>query len=147
MTLSAFDASHRRGVPGTPEVSLPEDSVAFFPAVALQGRQYPDAYFDVLLNQRNGGTTVVQYRLWQRPPGADVGHADWRINVKHETVEQTRVQGGDILLIERLPDGSTPPYEAWIVQAGDPEYMTLLARCNREVQTRGAAGVKRYGMF
>lgn len=40
MTLSEFDTSHRRGVRGTPEISLPEESVAFFPAVQMQGRQY-----------------------------------------------------------------------------------------------------------
>lgn len=147
MTLSEFDTSHRRGVRGTPEISLPEESVAFFPAVQLQGRQYPDVYFDVLLNERTGAARTAQYRLWQRPPGAAVGHADWRINVRHETIDQTRPAAGDILLIERLPDGSTPAYEVWIVQPNDPEHGRLLARCTNEVQARGRGGVKRWGLF
>ncbi len=93
MTLSEFDTSHRRGVRGTPEISLPEESVAFFPAVLPQGRQYEDAYFDVLLNERAGSARTVKYRIWRRPPGGAVGHADWRINVKHDTIDQTRPAG------------------------------------------------------
>ena len=146
MTLSDFDVSHRRGVPGTPEVSLPEECVAFFPTVQMQGRRYPDAYFDVLLNERTGGARPAHYRIWQRPPGTEAGHADWRINVGHDTIDQTGA-GGDILLVERLPDGSDPAYEVWIVRAGDPEHAPLLARCNRTVQARGRAGVKQFGLF
>ncbi|MFN7978373.1 MAG: phospholipase D-like domain-containing protein [Vicinamibacterales bacterium] len=146
MTLSDFDVSHRRGVRGTPEVSLPEECVAFFPAVQMQGRQYPDAYFDVLLNERTGGARTVRYRIWQRPPGTDAGHADWRINVGHDTIDQTNA-GGDILLVERLPDGSDPAYEVWIVRVEDPEHAPLLTRCNRTVQARGRAGVKQFGLF
>lgn len=146
MTLSDFDVSHRRGVPGTPEVSLPEECVAFFPAVQMQGRQYPDAYFEVLLNERTGGARPARYRIWQRPPGTDAGHADWRINVGHDTIDQTGA-GGDILLVERLPDGSDPAYEVWIVRAADPEHAPLLTRCNRSVQARGRAGVKQFGLF
>jgi hypothetical protein len=108
---------------------------------------YPDAYFDVVLNQASGQAEIVRYRIWQRPPGSGTGHADWRINVGHDTVDLTSVAGGDILLVERLPAGSEPPYEVWIVGAGDPRYNTLLARCNREVQAVGAAGTKRYGLF
>jgi len=147
MTLSEFDTSHRRGVRGTPEISLPEESVAFFPATQMQGRQYPDAYFDVLLNERRGSAKTVRYRIWQRPPGAAVGRADWRINVGHETIDQTRPAAGDILLFERLPDGSTPAYEVWIVQPGDPEHARLMARCTNTVQARGRGGVKTWGLF
>ena len=50
-------------------------------------------------------------------------------------------------LVERLPDGSDPAYEVWIVRAGDPEHAPLLARCNRTVQARGRAGVKQFGLF
>lgn len=147
MTLSAFDTSHRVGVGGTPEVSLPEDTVGFFPTVSLQGRKYPDAYFDVLLNERRGTTRSVRYRIWQRPPGSGSGHADWRINVRHDTIEQTREGGGDILMIQRVLAGSRAAYEAWVVQPADPEYHSILGRCNRSVQARSTAGTKRYGIF
>ena len=147
MTLSEFDTSHRRGVLGTPEISLPENTAAFFPPVSLQGRNYPDQYFQVLLNERNGTAKLVQYRIWHRPPGSAVGHVDWRINVGHDTIDQTRNAAGDILLITRLPMGSSPEYEAWIVHPADPEHATLLAKCSSNVQTRGAGGVKQYGVY
>lgn len=147
MTLSEFDTSHRRGVRGTPEISLPEESVAVFPAIQMQGRRYPDAYFDVLLNERRGAARTARYRIWQRPPGAAVGHADWRINVGHDTIDQTRPAAGDVLLIERLPDGSTPAYEVWVVQPNDAEHARLLARCTNTVQARGRGGVKTWGLF
>lgn len=147
MTLSAFDTSHRRGVGGTPEISLPEESVAFFPAVRIQGRRYPDAYFNALLNQRSGTALPVLYRIWHRPPGSGTGHTDWRINVGHDTIDQTRAAGGDVLLVERLPDGSDPGYEVWVVHPSDPEHARLLARCTETVQSRGSAGLKQYGLF
>jgi len=147
MWLSAFDSSHRRGTPGTPEISLPDAVARFFPPVALSGRQYPDAYFDVLLNDPSGSSKIVGYRIWQRPPGARVGHADWRINIKHDTMDLTNPAGGDLILFERLPDGSQPPYEVWIVHPGDPTYAALLARCDRQVQAAGQAGLKRWGLF
>lgn len=146
MTLSAFDCSHRTDVPGTPEVSIPENVARFFPPVSLQGRQYPDEYFDVILNDPPRTARVVKYRLWQRPPGG-TGHADWRINVGHETIDLTSSGGGDILLFERLPRGSSPSYEAWIITTGDPSYNELRARCNRQVQATGRAGTKHYGLY
>ncbi|MGH9894125.1 MAG: hypothetical protein ACREA0_19520, partial [bacterium] len=75
------------------------------------------------------------------------GHADWRINVKHDTIDLTNAAGNDIVLFEKLPSGSEPPYEVWIVHPGDPTYVGLLARCNREVQAAGTAGRKRHGLF
>lgn len=147
MWLSAFDASHRRDTPGTPEISLPEAVAGFFPPVALAGRQYPDCYFDVLMNDPSGKSRMVNYRIWQRPPGATVGHADWRINVKHDTIDLTSPVGGDLILFERLPEGSQPPYEVWVVHPTDPTYNALLARCNQQVGAAGAAGVKRWGLF
>jgi len=147
MTMSAFDSSHRSGVPGTPEVSLPEDVVDFFPPTSLQGRQYPDAYFGVLLNKADGTAERVRIRIWQRPPGSATGHADWRLNVSHNVVDLTTEGGGDILLFEKLPEGSDPPYEMWIVRQGTPEYQALLQRCTRSVQSTGTAGTKRYGIF
>ncbi len=147
MTLSAFDCSHRTGVPGTPEVALPEDIVGFFPRVSRQGRMYPDAYFDTILNKPNGPAEVVNVRIWRRPPGAGTGHADWRLNVGHKIVDLTAAAGGDILFFERLPAGSQPPYEVWVVGAGTPQHGALLARCTKQVQAAGTAGTKRYGLF
>lgn len=147
MTLSAFDCSHRTGVPGTPEVAIPEDVVSFFPTVAVRGRQYPDAYFDALLNDPSGSASVVSIRVWQRPPGSPRGHADWRLNVGHAVVDLTTQGGGDILLFERLPEGSEPAYEVWVVGTGSPEHASLVARCTRQVQASGTAGTKRWGVF
>jgi hypothetical protein len=97
MTLSAHDTSKRTGMPGTPELSLPRDATGFFPPMALSGRQYPDAYFDVRLNS-DQQASIVEYRMWKRPAGAAVGHADLRINIKHDTVDLTTPGGGDIIL-------------------------------------------------
>lgn len=147
MTMSAFDCSHRSSVPGTPEVSLPEDVVRFFPSVSRQGRQYPDAYFDVILNEPSGTGKIINLRIWQRPPGSGTGHADWRINVKHDIIDLTTPAGGDILLFERLPSGSNPPYEVWVVPPTHPNYAALHARCIHQVQASGKAGTKYYGLF
>lgn len=147
MTMSAFDCSHRSGVPGTPEVSLPEDVVGFFPSVSRQGRQYADAYFDAVLNEPRGTGKIIKLRIWQRPPGSGTGHADWRINVKHDIIDLTTPAGGDILLCERLPFGSNPPYEVWVVPPAHPNYAALHARCIRQVQASGRAGTKHYGLF
>lgn len=146
MTLSAFDCSHRSGVPGTPEVSIPENVAGFFPPISLQGRKFPDEYFNVILNDPNAIGRIIGYRIWQRPPGG-TGHADWRIKVGHETIDMTLPGGGDILLFERLPRGSNPPYEAWVIKTTDPSYDSLRARCNRQVQATGKAGIKHYGFF
>ncbi len=147
MTLSEFDSSHRRGTPGTPEMSIPEAATDFFPPTALRGRKYPDAYFDVLLNSSAGSTATVEYRVWQRPPGSATGHADWRINVKHSTIDLTRPGGGDILLIERLSEEADTLYEVWVVQPSDTSYQSLLRRLNRQVSASGRAGTKNYGFF
>jgi hypothetical protein len=147
MSMSSFDCSHRTGVPGTPEVSLPDDVVQFFPITSMQGRKYPDAYFDVVLNNPPGSAFVETYRIWQRPPGSASGHPDWRINVGHSTIDQTNLGGGDILLFERLPQGSIPEYEVWTIPPVDPRHAPLLAKCASQVTAVGAAGVKQYGLF
>ena len=128
-------------------MSIPESVADFFPSVGMNGRKYPDQYFDVRVNDHAGEARLVSYRIWQRPPGSDTGHADWRINVKHDTIDLTTEGGGDILLIERLPENESPRYESWLVRATDPEYADLLAHCDREVQASGSAGTKRYGTF
>lgn len=146
MTLSGHDCSKRTGVPGTPEISLPEAAVQFFPPVARKQHMYPDAYFDVLLNSAQGAK-LAEYRLWRRPGGLGAGHADLRINVKHDTIELTNADGGDIVLFERNITPTGPNYEVWIVHHGDPNYALMRARCTRQVAARGAAGIKYYGFF
>jgi hypothetical protein len=146
MTLSAHDASKRTGMPGTPELSLPRQTADFFPPMALSGRQYPDAYFDVRLNEGQQAR-IVEYRIWERPAGAAVGHADMRINIKHDTVDLAVPGGGDIILFEVTPDESGPAYDVWVVHANDANYAALLQRCTHAVAAQGAAAVKRYGFF
>jgi len=146
MTLSAFDCSHKTGTPGTPEVSIPEAASAFFPAVKKTIHKYPDAYFNVRLNFSTGKTDLVTYRLWQRPAGSAVGHADWRINVQHATMDLSSTGGGDILLFERLEHEGVN-YDVWVIKPGEDRYKEILDRCTDQVVASGAAGVKRYGLF
>lgn len=146
MTLSAHDASKRTGMPGTPELSLPRDATGFFPPMALSGRQYPDAYFDVRLNSGEQAS-IVEYRIWERPAGAAVGHADLRINIKHDTVDLTTPGGRDIILFEVTPGASGPTYDVWIIPPTDPNHAALLQRCSYAVAAQGAAVQKTYGFF
>jgi phospholipase D-like protein len=146
MTLSAHDASKRTGMPGTPELSLPRSARNFFPPMSLSGRQFPDAYFDVRLNDGQQATTV-QYRIWERPAGGGTGHADLRINIKHDTVDLTTPGGGDIILFEVTVGASDPAYDVWIVAPADPNYAALLQRCAHRVSAHGAGATKRYGFF
>jgi HKD family nuclease len=146
MTLSAFDCSHKTGTPGTPEVSIPEVASTIFPPIKKSGRKYPDAYFNVRVNVPSKKTVTETYRLWQRPPGSATGHADWRINIRHTTMDLTSDGGGDILLFERLEDDETP-YEVWVIKPGDKRYDEVVAKCVSQVAASGSAGVKRYGLF
>lgn len=146
MTLSAFDCSHKSGVPGTPEIAIPEAATPYFPRIKDNGRKYRDVYFPVRVNIGTAHSEIVSYRLWQRPPGTASGHADWRINIGHTTIDQTSTGGGDIILFERI-DENDPPYEAWIIKPSDPRYQEVHTRCTLEVKASGAAGTKRYGLF
>jgi HKD family nuclease len=145
MILSAHDASKKTGMPGTPELSLPRHARDFFPVMRLSGRQYPDAYFGVRLND-GAQARIVNYRIWERPAGG-AGHADLRINIKHETVDLMTNGGGDIILFEASPDVEGPAYEVWIVKPADPNFMSIQARCTHEVAAQGAGAAKRYGFF
>lgn len=146
MTLSFFDCSHRRGRPGTPEISLPQSVYGFFPRVSSRGQRYNDAYFDVLLHTVSGAETV-NYRIWHRPAGSPIGHADWRINVSHKTIDLTSVNGGDIILFRRRLKNRRYTYEVWIVSRSDPIYSDILSKCTSVTSSHGAAGAKRYGIF
>jgi hypothetical protein len=146
MVLSAHDASKKTGMPGTPELSLPRPAQDFFPTMQLAGRQYPDAYFDVHLNDGAQARTV-RYRLWERPAAGDRGHADLRINIKHETVDLTTDGGGDIILFETTPAADGPAYEVWLLKPTDANFNSIRNRCVQEVVARGAGEAKRYGFF
>jgi hypothetical protein len=145
MTLSAFDCSHKTGTPGTPEVSIPEDAAQFFPPVAMRGRRYPDVYFSARVNAVTD-TPSQKYRLWQRPLGSATGHADWRINIGHGTMDLTSDGGGDLLLVERVDDEEVP-YEVWVVKPSESKYADILNKCEFQVTAKSAAGTKRYGLF
>jgi hypothetical protein len=108
--------------------------------------QYPDAYFDVRLNDGNEARAVT-YRIWERPAGGSRGHADLRINIKHDTVNLTTDGGGDIILFEASPSAEGPAYEAWILKPANPSYNAILERCTQEVVAHGAGEPKRYGFF
>jgi hypothetical protein len=146
MILSAHDASKKTGMPGTPELSLPRPAQDFFPPMRLTARQYPDAYFDIRLNDGAQARTV-NYRIWERPAGGGAGHADLRINIKHETVDLTTNGGGDIILFEASPDLEGPAYEVWIVKPTDANFNSLQGRCTHAVAAQGAGAAKRYGFF
>jgi hypothetical protein len=146
MTLSAHDASKRTGTRGTPELSLPRPATDFFPPMAVSGRQYPDAYFDVRLNSGQEAN-IVEYRIWERPAGIAAGHADLRINIKHDTVDLTTPGGGDIILFEMTPEETGPAYDVWIISPVDANHAALLRRCSYAVAAQGAAAIKQYGFF
>jgi hypothetical protein len=147
MTLSAHDASKRTGgMPGTPEFSLPRSARGFFPRMRVAAHEYPDAYFDVRLNDGPDANTVT-YRIWERPAGGRTGHADLRINPKRETVDLTTAGGGDLVLFEVSPDAVGPAYEVWIIKPTDPNYNSILARCTHAVAARGGGAGKRFGFF
>lgn len=146
MVLSAHDASKKTGVKGTPELSLPRSARDFFPSMVLSDRQFPDAYFDVRLNEGQL-SRVVEYRIWERPGGEGTGHSDVRINIKHDTVDLTTDGGGDIILFETTPGTNGPSYEVWVISPTSADYAALQQRCTHTVTAQGAGAQKRYGFF
>ena len=119
MIFSAHDASKKTVMALVPlELSLPRTRWDFFPAMQRTARQYPDAYFDAHLNSGDKAETI-NYRIWERPAGGGAGHADLRINIKHDTVDLTTDGGGDIILFEASPSAGGPAYEVWISPEAD----------------------------
>ena len=134
MELSAFDGSHRTGIKGTAEILVPHDAVAFFPPISPAGRKYPDTMFDVVLNSPTG-REVHTYRLWyyeQRAVGTKID--EYRLRMDHTTIDLTTSGGGDVLVINRLPEGSRPHYEVTVVQKTSPDHARSLALCARSSQ-------------
>ncbi len=136
MQLSEFDSSHRTGVPGTPEVLIPHAAVGFFPALSLSGRKYPDANFDVILNTPTGPERH-NYRLWYyefRATGSRID--EYRLRMNRDTIDLSRIGGGDLLIITKLPVGSDPAYEVTILPQPDPTFPSFLALCTNRVQDK-----------
>jgi len=140
MQLSPFDSSHRIGVPGTPEVLIPHPAVPFFPRLSRAGRKYPDVMFDVVLNTFNGRERH-QYRLWyyeQRAVGTRID--EYRLRLDHDTIDLSTPGGGDLLVINKLPQQSNPGYEVTLLPKSDPTFLGFLAMC------RYTAQEKKWGM-
>ena len=134
MQLSAFDSSHRTGVPGTPEVLIPHAAIPFFPPLARTSRRYPDVMLDVLLNTETGQERH-RYRLWyyeERAVGTRID--EYRLRMNHDTIDLTDPHGGDVLAITRRPQGSDPAYEVTILRQTDPTFARVFALCVNEAQ-------------
>jgi HKD family nuclease len=124
MQLSSFDSSHRLGVPGTAEVLIPLDAQSFFPTLSLQAnRIHPDANFDVILNLPIGQERH-SYRVWFYK-----GKDEFRLRMNKDTIELSSPTGGDLLVINKLPSGSDPPYEVTILSQTDPTFPAFLQKC------------------
>jgi hypothetical protein len=136
MQLSAFDSSHRTGVPGTPEILLPHEAVSFFPELSLSKHKYPDALFDVVLNTPTG-RELHTFRLWyyeKRATGTLID--EYRLRMNHDTIDMSTDSGGDLLVINKLPPGTNPAYEVTILPQTDPTFPAFLALCTRQVQSK-----------
>lgn len=134
MKLSSFNSSHRTGVPGTAEVLIPHGAINFFPSLSITTRKYPDAMFDVVLNT-SIGQERHHYRLWyyeERATGTRID--EYRLRMNKETIDLSSPGGGDLLVINRLPEGSAPMYEVTFLPQSDPTYPAFLALCTEETQ-------------
>ena len=133
MQLSSFDSSHRTGVPGTPEILIPHEAVTFFPPLSKSGRKYPDVNFDVVLNTPEGRERH-NYRLWyyeQRAVGTKID--EYRLRLDHDTIDFSSLGGGDLIVINKLPEGSDPAYEITILNSTDPTFSGFLSFCTKRV--------------
>lgn len=128
MQLSAFDSSHRTGRPGTPEVLIPLAAQTFFPDISITGRKYPDANFDVVLNTPFGQERH-SYRVWFY----DVKD-EFRLRMNHTTIDLSYANGGDLIVINKLSEGSDPQYEVTILPRSDPTYASFIRKCTKESQ-------------
>ena len=141
MQLSPFDSSHRTGVPGTPEVLIPHPAINFFPTLSLSDRKYPDSMFDVVLNNQTGRERH-RFRLWyyeQRASGTKID--EYRLRMNHDTIDLANLDGGDLLVINKLPHGSDPAYEVTILSKTDALFNNFFNLCNFEV------GDKKWGLI
>lgn len=129
LQLSHFDTSHRSEVPGTSEILIPLAARPFFPALTITRRKYPDAYFEVNLINKSGKTRH-EYRIWdyeERAVGTKIN--ELRLRTNHDTIDQMTPGGGDLLVMDKLPAGSSVDYEVSIISPQDPKYHEFLSQC------------------
>ncbi|MCB9838236.1 MAG: phospholipase D family protein [Phycisphaeraceae bacterium] len=146
MLLAHFDVSHRTGVPGTPEMSLPGEVEDFFGPLGYdnKNRKHAGRHFFAEVHLPTGDVTQ-ELRAWKREAG-EGGNADFRLRVTHELIDATDPNGGEILHVERHP-GRNPEYIVRLIRPADAEFAEVEARCTRAGGTGGAAGQKRYGLW
>ena len=124
MQLSAFDSSHRTGVPGTPDVLIPNDAMPFFPPPGPHGRTYDDAYFKVVLNHPDG-PELHTYRIW-----IYTVRTENRLTMGHRTIDLTTPAGGDLFVVSRI-DSPDADFEITIAKPGSANFAYYSALCNR----------------
>ncbi len=131
MQLSPFDSSHRSGTSGTPEVLIPQAAINFFPPLtSSSGRVHPDAYFNAILNTRTGRERHG-YRFWFYS-----ARTEWRLRLDHATIDLSTPNGGDLLVINKLPEGGIDNllYEVTILSQTDPNFDAFMSQCKYEAQ-------------
>lgn len=133
--LSDFDTSHRSDTPGTSEILIPKGSLPFFPELTAAGGTTPDdCYFDVIMPTASGEESY-NARLWHY-----VEREEFRLRVDPEMIDITTPGGGDLLVIDKLPDNPDHEYEFSIVKDDDGRFDSLLDQCSQI-----ASGGKRWG--
>ena len=133
MQLSAFDCSHRTGVPGTPAILIPHAAIGFFPQLSVTTRKYPDAVFDVILNT-NTGQERHTYRLWyyeERAVGTRID--EYRLRLNHDTIDLTSPGGGDLIVINKLAPGNNPEYEMTVLPQTDVTFPIFFTLCTNQI--------------
>ena len=146
MLLAQFDVSHRTGVKGTPEMSLPGEAEPFFGPLGFdsKNRKHAGRHFFVEIEMPAGASTD-EFRAWRREAG-EGGNADFRLRVSHALVDLTDPNGGDILHVIKRQE-TNPEYRVRLVRQADADYSEMLNRCDRSRGTGGAAGQKKYGIW
>lgn len=135
MQLSVFDSSHRTGIPGTPEVLIPLEAREFFPPlIQSHNRVHPDANFDVALNTETG-QEIHYYRVWYY-----ASRSEFRLRMDHDTIDVANIEGGDLLIINKLVEGSDPLYEVTILSPKDIQFPLFASKLDR------SSNGKRWGM-
>lgn len=134
MQLSSFDCSHKTGRPGTPEILIPKNALAFFPNILPGTSKYDEAYFDVTLHSPIG-SYKYNYRLWYYDVRANGKPIDeHRLRMNHETIDLTTDGGGDLLVINKFTTGTLTSYEVTIVSMSDTSYSKLVSLCHHSAQ-------------
>lgn len=133
MTLQQTDAGTGQTSPGTsrrsPEIFIPLSARDQHPA--FWG--WPDRFSEDSARPGNRERVNVPMRMGTEDFKATI----WYYGVKHEfrlRHERLRSAGdvGDILRIQRIPEGSEVEYSVDVIRADAPQYSACLARCNNQ---------------